>query len=212
MDIIIRPEEHSDYFENENVTREAFWNLFIPGCNEHVLVHKLREHPDYLPDLSFVAMYDKKIIGNIFYAKSHVINAQNVKLDTLTFGPVSVLPQYQRKGVGAALIQHTVEIAKSRNYAGIIIYGHPYNYCKHGFKSSKDYNISNAEGKFPYSLLVLELQLDVFKDHSWKFCDSEVYNIGEAETEEYDKKFPPKVKEHKFTQEEFYIACRAFLE
>lgn len=212
MDIIIRPEEHSNYFENENVTREAFWNLFVPGCNEHVLVHKLREHPDYLPDLSFVAVYDDKIVGNIFYAKSHVINAQNVKLDTLTFGPVSVLPQYQRKGVGSALIQHTVEIARSRNCPAIIIYGHPYNYCKHGFKSSKDYAIHNAEGKFPYSLLVLELQKDVFKDHSWKFCESEVYNIAEAETEEYDQKFPPKVKEHKFTQEEFSIACRAFLE
>jgi predicted N-acetyltransferase YhbS len=52
MDIILRPELPGDYFENENVTREAFWNLFVPGCNEHVLVHKLREHPDYLPDLS----------------------------------------------------------------------------------------------------------------------------------------------------------------
>jgi predicted N-acetyltransferase YhbS len=212
MDMIIRSELKSDYFENENVTREAFWNLFVPGCNEHVLVHKLREHPDYLPGLSFVAMDHDKIIGNIFYAKSHLVNEENMKLNTLTFGPVSVLPQYQRKGVGSALIRHTVEIARSKNYAGIIIYGHPYNYCKHGFKSARDYNIANAEGKFPYSLLVLELRQDVFKGHSWKFCESDVYNIGEAEAEEYDQKFPPKVKEHKFTQEEFFIACRAFLE
>ena len=137
---------------------------------------------------------------------------KTIKLDTLTFGPVSVLPQYQRKGVGSALIKHTIEIAKNRNYAGIIIYGHPSNYCKHGFKSSKDYNISNSEGKFPYSLLVLELQKDVFENHTWKYCESDVYNISEAEAEEYDKKFPQKVKEYKSTQEEFYIACRAFLE
>ena len=79
MDIIIRPELQSDHFENENVTREAFWNLFVPGCNEHVLVHKLREHPDYLQDLSFVAIYQNKIIGNILYAKSWVINEENNK-------------------------------------------------------------------------------------------------------------------------------------
>ena len=212
MDIIIRPELQSDYFENENVTREAFWNLYVPGCNEHVLIHKLREHQDYLQDLSFVAVDQHKIIGNIFYAKSHVINEQNMKLDTLTFGPVSVLPQYQRKGVGSALIKHTIEIAHNRNYAGIIIYGNPGNYVKHGFKSSKDHNISNSEGKFPFSLLVLELKKDVFKNHKWKFCESDVYNISETETEEYDKKFTPKIKAYKYTQEEFYIACRAFLE
>ena len=212
MDIIIRSEQPADYFENENVTREAFWNLYFPGCNEHVLIHKLREHPDYLPELSFVAVVDHKIVGNIFYARSRVINEQNNSLDTLTFGPVSVLPQYQRKGVGSALIKHTIEIARNQNYPGIIIYGHPYNYCKHGFKSSKDYQISNSEGKFPYSLLVLELQKDVFKNHSWKYCDSDVYNIAEAETEEYDKNFAQKVKEYKPSQEEFYIAFRAFIE
>lgn len=212
MDIFIRPEEPGDYFENENVTREAFWNLYVPGCNEHVLVHKLRDHPDYLPDLSFVAVAQDQIIGNIFYAKSCVINEQNARMETFTFGPVSVLPQYQRKGVGSALIRHTIEITKNKNCPAILIYGHPYNYCKHGFKSSKDCAIHNAEGKFPYSLLVLELQKGVFQGHSWKFCESDVYNIGEAETEEYDQKFPPKVREYKFTQEEFAIACRAFLE
>ena len=212
MDITIRPEIECEYFENENVTREAFWNLFIPGCVEHVLVHKLREHPDYLPDLSFVAVDQHKIIGNIFYAKSSVIDEQNNQLDTITFGPVSVLPQYQRKGVGSALIKQTIEIAKNKNVPGIIIYGHPANYCKHGFKSSRDYHISNLEGKFPYSLLVLELEKDIFKNHQWKYYDSDVYNISEAETEEYDLKFAPKVKEYKSTQEEFSIAFRAFLE
>ncbi len=212
MDIIIRPELQSDYFENENLTREAFWNLHVPGCSEHLLVHKLRAHQDYLQELSFVASDNDQIIGNIFYARSHVVNEINNKLDTITFGPVSVLPRYQRKGVGSALIKHTIEIAKIRNYAGIIIYGHPHNYCKHGFKSSKDFNISNAEGKYPYALLVLELIKDVFKDHTWKFSESDVYNISETEAEEYDKKFAPKEKEYNSTQEEFFIACRAFLE
>ncbi len=212
MEIIIRAEQPADYFENENVTREAFWNLYVPGCNEHVLVHKLREHPDYVNDLSFVAIHQDRIIGNIFYAKSHVINEKDQRVETLTFGPVSVLPEFQRKGVGSALIQHTIEIAKAKNVSGIIIYGNPSNYCKHGFRSARDYSIRNSDGKFPYSLLILELQMDVFRDHEWKFFESDVYNIDDAETEEYDKKFPTKIKEYNYTQDEFLIAVRAFLE
>jgi predicted N-acetyltransferase YhbS len=211
MDILIRPETEADYFENELVTREAFWNLYVPGCNEHYLVYLLRDHPDYLPEFSFVAEHENRIIGNIFYAKSHVTNELNQTLDTLTFGPVSVLPEYQRKGVDTALIQHTVEIARQKNYPAIIIYGSPSNYCKHGFKSSKDYQISTKDGRYPYSMLVLELQKGVFQGHSWKYYDSEVYNINDAEVEEYDQRFPPKAKGYHYTQEEFAIAIRASL-
>ncbi len=211
MDTLIRPETENDYVENEYVTREAFWNLYVPGCNEHCLVHVLRKHADYLPEFSFVAEYENRIIGNIFYARSHVINEHDEKLNTLTFGPVSVLPEYQRKGVGSALIQHTIAIANQKEYPAIIIYGSPNNYCKHGFKSSKDYQISTEDGRYPYSLLVLELQKDVFQDHTWKYYESAVYNINEAEAEEYDKQFPPRVKEYHYTQEEFAIAVRAAL-
>jgi predicted N-acetyltransferase YhbS len=211
MDILIRPETEKDYYENEVVTREAFWNLYVPGCNEHYLVHIIRDHPDYLPEFSFVAEYQNKIIGNIFYARSHVINKLNEKLDTLTFGPVSVLPEYQRKGVGTALIQHTVAIARQKNYPAIIIYGSPCNYCKHGFKSSKDYQISTEDGRYPYALLALELDKDVFKDHTWKYFDSAVYNINDSQVEDYDRRFPPKVKEYRYTQEIFAIDIRASL-
>jgi len=211
MDILIRPETENDYFENEYVTREAFWNLYVPGCNEHYLVHVLRKHADYLPEFSFVAEYQNKIIGNIFYARSHVINEQDQRMDTLTFGPVSVLPEFQRKGVGSALIQHTVAIARQKNYPAIIIYGSPSNYCKHGFKNCKDFQISTEDGRYPYSMLVLELQPGAFANHSWKYYDSPVYDIQDAEVEEYDKRFPPKAKGYRYTQEEFAIAIRATL-
>lgn len=211
MNILIRPETENDYFENEHVSREAFWNLYVPGCNEHYLVHVLRGHEDYLPEFSFVAEYQNKIIGNIFYARSHVINELNEKLNTLTFGPVSVLPEYQRKGVGSALIQHTVAIAKQKDYPAIIIYGSPGNYCKHDFKSSKDYQISTEDGRYPYSLLVLELKKDVFQQHTWKYYESSVYNVNEIEAEKYDERFPSKEKGYRHTQEEFAIAIRASL-
>lgn len=212
MRIIIRHELPTEYKEVENVTREAFWNLYVPGCSEHYLVHKMREHNDFLSVLDYVAIIDKKIVGNIMYVKSAILNELNEKIDTISFGPVSVLPEYQRKGIGSALLQHSLREAKDKEYKAVIIEGHPKNYCKYGFKSSKDYTISNIAGKYPYSLLVLPLVDGIFEGHTWKYVESEVYNWDENEVEKFDKQFVEKTKEYKYTQEEFLISVRAYVE
>ena len=213
MRVTIRNEAKSDYRVVEEITREAFWNLYVPGCDEHYLVHIMREHPDFIGKLNFVASYEDKVIGNIMYTKSYVVDAQdaNHKIDIISFGPVSVLPEYQRQGVGSALIKHSIKEAMAENYKAIIIQGHPHNYCKHGFKSSKDFEISDSEGKYPYSLLVLELEKDLFHGYRWKYHHSDVYNIDPNAAEEFDKHFEPKKKQFKYTQEEFSIASRAYL-
>jgi predicted N-acetyltransferase YhbS len=212
MNISIRNEDESDYRKVEELTREAFWNLFVQGCDEHYLVHKMRTHPDFIPNLDFVAVFEDKIIGNIMYAKSYIIDESDNKIETITFGPVSVLPEYQKQGVGSALIRHSKKIAFENNYNAIIIQGHPYNYCKHGFRSSKDYNISDSEGKYPYSLLVLELGKGILQGHNWRYYSSDVYNIDVNAADEYDKQFDFKKKEYKYTQEEFFIASRAYIQ
>ncbi|MFW6253539.1 MAG: GNAT family N-acetyltransferase [Chitinivibrionales bacterium] len=127
MNIDIRNERHEDHRAVEELTREAFWNLYVPGCDEHYLVHIMRNHPDFIPTLDFVAVLDDKIVGNIMYTKSYVIDRDNNRLETITFGPVSVLPEYQRKGIGSALIRHSSDIAHQNGFKAIIIEGHPYN-------------------------------------------------------------------------------------
>jgi predicted N-acetyltransferase YhbS len=213
MDILIRNEMEEDYRQVEELTREAFWNLYVPGCNEHYLVHIMRDHPDFISELAFVAIDREDLIGNIMYTKSYVIDKNDVnhKIDTITFGPVSVLPKHQRKGVGSALIKHSIKIASANNYKAIIILGHPHNYCKHGFKSSKDFNISDSQGKYPYGLLALELEKGIFKDSKWTYFSSKVYEIDQNVAEEFDQQFKPKKKEYNYTQEEFSIAYRAYL-
>jgi putative acetyltransferase len=212
MDISIRTEVESDYREVEEVTREAFWNLFVPGCSEHYLVHRMRSHPDFIPELDFVVVHDNKIVGNIMYLKALVVDESNNETEIATFGPISVLPAYQRQGIGSALISHSRQLAIELGYKAIIIEGHPQNYCKHGFKSSKDYNVSNAEGKFPYSLLVLELEKSFLDGHEWQYVPSEAYNIDPKAADEYDTLFSPKVKEYRYSQEEYHIASRAYIE
>ena len=212
VSIVIRNELEADYREVEELTREAFWNLYVQGCDEHYLVHIMRKHPDFIKELDLVAVMENRIIGNIMYTRSHIVDNSGNSLETITFGPISVLPVYQRRGVGSALIKHSFEIATQNGYKAIIIEGHPHNYCKHGFKSSRDYNIGDSEGRFPHGLLALELQEGALQGESWKYCRSEVYSIDPEAVTEFDKTFPYRKKEYRYTQEEFSIACRAYLD
>lgn len=211
MELIIRNETTSDYREVENVTREAFWNLYLPGCTEHYLVHLMRGHQDFIQELDFVATIDGKIVGNIMYTNATIVDEVGNKMDIASFGPISVLPEYQRKGVGSALIGHTMGILKRRRTPGVVILGDPHNYCKHGFRSSKDYGIGDAEGNFPYGMLALELEKGAFSGHAWKFKYSDVYNIDEEDAQEFDASFPPKEKDYSYSQEIFSIAFRSMV-
>ena len=212
MNVVIRKEKETEYRVVEEITREAFWNLYFPGCDEHYTTHILRNHPDFIKELSFVAELDNRIIGSIMYTKSYVIDDDQHKIETISFGPICVLPKYQRKGVGTALINHTKEIAVKNKTKAIIIYGNPHNYCKHGFKNGKDYNISNPQGRYPFGLLVFELEKGIFEGKKWKYYYSSAYDIDQKEAEKFDKQFSPKKKEFKPSQEEFSIAIRAYLD
>ena len=98
--ITIRNETQADYKQVEDMTRKAFWNLYVPGCMEHYLVHIMRDHQDFLPELDLVMELDQQIIGNMMYTKAKLIDEDGNEKSILTFGPISILPEYQRKGYG----------------------------------------------------------------------------------------------------------------
>lgn len=211
MNISIRLEKDCDHKAVEELAREAFWNLHIPGCDEHYLIHNIRSCPDFIPNLDFVAVNGDKIVGSVIYTKSYILDPSNQKHETITFGPISVLPQFQRQGIGKALIEHTKKIALGKGYKAIIIYGYPTNYCMRGFKGSKRYGITDPNGKYPFSLLALELFDGALNGISGKFYDSEVYRVNQEDVEKYDKQFVSKEKALTYTQEEFTIASHSFL-
>ncbi|KAL0249006.1 hypothetical protein GEMRC1_004240 [Eukaryota sp. GEM-RC1] len=218
LDCSIRHEEPSDEFVVEQLCREAFWNLHTPGCDEHYLVHVLRDHPDYIPELSFVIENDEgTVIGCIFFTKSSIKHQDGRLMETLTFGPVAIHPSYQRKGIGSKLISHAIKKVSEHpnNYRFIIILGFPKNYCRYGFKSCQSYNITDSTGRFPLGQLVLDLNPDLeLPKGPWIFQYSPVYdNLSEEETIKYDKnKFSPKEKMVKPCQVEFDMCCKAHLD
>ena len=133
------------------------------------------------------------------------------KVPIVSFGPLCVHPDYQRKGIGAALIEKTKSLVEKRNIPAIVIYGDPHNYCKHGFKNGIDYQVSNMDGEYPLGLLVLELQPGFFGNKEWKAKQSDVFIFDHEKAIEFDKKFKEKERKIQYSQELFKIQIRSFL-
>ena len=193
MDVLLRPEEEKDYNSVENLTREAFWNVYKPGCDEHLLIHNMRNKKEFIKDLDYVAVFNDEVIGNIVYAQAKIIGV-NKEYDVITFGPVSVLPMYQKRGVGKKLIEHTVTKAKEMGLNAIMIYGNPKYYERFGFKNSREYSITDMEGNYNDALMALELYPKSLKNINGKFFEGEAYKVDKKELEIFDKNFPYKEK------------------
>lgn len=202
---IIREEQRKDWREVEELTRKAFWNLNVPGCNEHYLVHIMRNHPDFIPELDIVLEKDNKIIGNIMYTKNRLVDETGYEKQIVTFGPVSILPEYQRRGYGKALLEHSFAIAKDMAYDIIVIYGNPDNYVSRGFKSCKKYNVCIKNDIYPAAMLVKELSEGCLDGRRWYYKESSVFDMDEKAAEQFDSHFEKMEKQFRTSQEVFYI-------
>lgn len=210
--IQIRNEEERDYSIVEEITRKAFYNMYMPGAVEHYLVHIMREHEDFIPELDFVAELDGQVIGNIMYTKSRLVSDQGEEKSILTFGPVSVLPEHQRQGYGKLLMDHSFKRAKELGYEAIVIVGSPSNYVGRGFKSCRKYNVCAETGKYPTAMMVKELVPGALGGKQWTYYDSPVMAVSEEAAEQYDNSLEQMEKRQQPSQEEFYILSHSFIE
>ncbi len=208
----IRNEVEEDYKKVEEITRKSFWNLYIPGCFEHYLVHVMRSHEDFVAELDFVIEIDNEIIGNIMYTKTKLIDESGEVKHILTFGPVCILPEYQRKGYGKKLIQYSFEQALALGYDVVVIFGNPNNYVCNGFKSCKKYNICLEDGTYPAAMMVKELKPDVLDKRKWFYYQSPVFEIEEQEAKNFDAGLEPMEKKYQPSQEEFYIHSHSIIQ
>ena len=209
--LIIRNEREQDYERVEEITRKAFYNVYVPGCTEHYLVHVMRGHEDFIPQLDFVAELDGQVIGNIMYTRARLVDEAGREKPILTFGPVCILPGYQRMGYGKALMEHSFVQAAALGYDVIVIFGSPANYVSRGFLSCKKYNICTAEGRFPAAMMAKELAPHALDGRRWVYHDSPVMAVSEEEAQVFDDALEAMKKEHRPSQEEFYIMSHSFL-
>lgn len=208
----IRNERESDYKIVEDITRKAFYNVYVPGCMEHYLVHIMREHEDFIPELDFVIEVDGQIVGNIMYTKAKLTDEGGTEKEIVTFGPVSILPKYQRKGYGKMLIEHSLKRAAELGYEAVVIMGSPANYVGSGFQCCRKYNICVEKEKYPAAMLVKELKPGALDGRLWFYSDSPVMNVDEREAQAFDDGLEKMEKKWMPSQEAFYIMSHAFVE
>ena len=192
MNIQIRLEQPADYREAEQVTREAFWNYYSPGCMEHYLLHIMRSSPNFVPELNFVAVADGQIIGNIVFMKSFILGDDGKHYEVLSMGPISILPAFQRNGVGRMLIEHARAVAKEVGYRAILLCGDPSYYTKVGFTAAEHFGIRTSENKYFAALHVCPLHADALNGVTGRYFEDEIYNVDEAAVKAFDAHFPPK--------------------
>ncbi|HOU84134.1 MAG TPA: N-acetyltransferase [Spirochaetota bacterium] len=192
MNIIIRNETDKDYRETENITREAFWDLYKPGCDEHFVLHKLRKSKSFVPELDFVALHENNIVGNIIYSKAGI--SDNEYYEVLCMGPLSVKPEYQKKGIGSMLLLRSLESARKMGFKAVVIFGNPDYYHRFGFRNAAEYNITTSEGANFDAFMVLELDKDSLMNIRGKFIPDKAFYSDKNELENFDRKFPIKEK------------------
>ena len=196
----IRLEQEKDYFNVENLTREAFWNVYRPGCMEHYVVHNLRKDKAFVKELDYVIEEDGKIFASIFYATANVKLENGEYKAVLIFGPVSVHPKYQHKGYGESIINYTLQKAKDLGYEGVFITGNPDYYKKYRFEPASKYGVyyegmdKNEESSFFMVKVLDDKKMEKIKGI---YSDPSCYMVKDEEVEEYDKLFSPKIKEVK---------------
>ena len=206
----IRLEQPEDYREVENLTREAFWNVYAPGCVEHYVLNQYRSNPDFIPELDFVMEVDstnsptgKKIIGHVMFSRAKITleHPLSGEIEGATFGPISIHPDYKRKGYGLKLLKYALDKAREMGIGIVCMEGNIDFYKHAGFVVASTlgihYHAEPKEAEVPY-FLAQELIPGYLNGIGTYHTPKGYYVAFENKEafEAYEATFPPKEKKH----------------
>jgi predicted N-acetyltransferase YhbS len=184
--MIISLETPNDYKAVERLTFEAFKTFHSPYLpprdlpDEHYLVHIMRGCSAFIRELAFVGRQDGEIIANIMYTKSRVVRPNGNATPTLTFGPVSVKPEFQNQGYGAEIVRYSLDRACELGYGAVVITGHPKYYLRLGFKPAREWGLTMPGGETFDPFMALELVPGFLGGEGGVFYEDEVFHMDEA--------------------------------
>ena len=199
----IRIEKCEDFRKVENLTREAFWNVYRPGCKEHYVLNQFRNNPDFIPELDFVMEESGEIIGHIMFSKAELVLSDGTRKPSWTFGPISIHPDYKRKGYGLQLLNFALDEARKMGVGFLCMEGNLEFYKNAGFDLASKLNIhyysEPKEAEVPY-FLAQELIPGWLRDNGITeatYCPPSGYFAADQNSdafEAYEATFPKKEK------------------
>ena len=196
-DVIIRLEKEEEYREVENLVREAFWNVYRPGCSEHYVIHVLRDDPAFVKELDLVMEEDGKLIGQTMFMRT-VINADDGRvIPVLTMGPIGITPERKRHGYGRKLLDFCLEKATAMGFGAVLFEGNIGFYSHCGFSYARGFGIRYhdlPEGADDSFFLCKELIPGYLDGITGVYQTPQGYYVSDADVEAFDKAFPPKQK------------------
>ena len=197
-DYIIRLERKEEHRVVETLVREAFWNVYRPGCLEHYVLHQLRNDPAFVPELDFVMEKDGQLIGQNMFMRA-VINADDGReIPIMTMGPICITPELKRKGYGKILLDYSLEQAAALGCGALCFEGNIDFYGKSGFTFASEFGIRYhglPEGEDASFFLCKELIPGYLSGITGEYATPQGYFVSEEEAEAFDRLFPAKKKE-----------------
>ena len=196
-DCIIRLEKTEEHRETEALVREAFWNVYRPGCLEHYVLNQLRSDEAFVPELNFVMEKDGRLIGQNMFMRAAIKADYGSDLPIMTMGPICISPELQGQGYGKRLLDYSLEKAAELGCGALCFEGNINFYGKSGFTYASEFGIRYhglPEGADASFFLCKELKKGYLDGISGEYTPPKGYFVDEAEAEEFDKQFPPKEK------------------
>ena len=196
-DYIIRLERKEDHAKVENLVREAFWNVYRPGCLEHYVLHQMRDAEDFVPELNFVLEKDDEIIGQNVFVKAKITADDGREIPVMTMGPICIAPEYKRQGYGKILLDYSLEKAVEFGAGALCFEGNIDFYGKSGFSFASEFGIRYhglPEGEDASFFLCKELIPGYLDGITGEYATPQIYFVDEAEADVFDQRFPDKKK------------------
>ena len=196
-DDTIRLETKEDYRAVENLVREAFWNVYRPGCSEHYVINVLRNDPAFVKELDLVMERDGALIGQNMFIRT-VIEADDGRvIPVLTMGPIGIAPSLKRQGYGKKLLDFSLERAAALGFGAVLFEGNIGFYGHSGFSYARSFGIRYhdlPEGADDSFFLCRELIPGYLDGVTGVYRTPQGYYVDERDVEEFDSAFPPKEK------------------
>ena len=193
----IRLEKKEDHRKVESLVREAFWNVYRPGCSEHFVIHVLRDDPAFVKELDFVMEKDGELIGQNMFMRTIIEADDGSVIPVLTMGPIGITPNLKRRGYGKKLLDYSLEKAADMGFGAVLFEGNIGFYGKSGFTYARDFGIRYhdlPEGADDSFFLCKELIPGYLNDVTGVYQTPQGYYVSDADVEEFDKAFPAKEK------------------